>query len=100
MNARTSGRFDGEEDDDEAGAVPKPDVGLQSGDAELGVRSGHHVHDSPLEADAKARAVVDVAAGDPRETAFHRLDRRGGREKLVDVGFAQEERHPELVRPA
>lgn len=85
------GPVGGEEDHDGPGSVRERDVGLEAGDAEFPVRRRHDVEKAVVEAEAKARAILDRTAGDALEARPHRRNCVERRQKLLDVGLAQVE---------
>ena len=93
MSASSSGSVGREQRDDEARPLGEPDIGLQAGDAELEVGGRHHVEQAIGQAEPEPRPVLDGAARHAGEAPLHRLDGVLRREELLDVGFAEIERH-------
>jgi hypothetical protein len=82
-----------EERDEEARPLGEADVGLQTGNTELEVGGCQHVEQALGHTEPKARTVLDRPARDAREAPFDGLDGVLRREELLDVGFAEIERH-------
>ena len=87
------GALSREEDDDEAGAVAEARIRLQPGDAEAAVGGRHQVEEARVERHAEAGPILDLAGGEAAEAALDRLDRGLDGYELVDLLFAQIERH-------
>ena len=87
------GPVGGEERHDEARALGEAPIGLEAGDPELEVGGGHHVQQAFGQAEPEARPVLDRPAGNAGEAALDGLDGVRRREELLDVGFAEIERH-------
>ena len=87
------GAVGGEEREDEPSPLREAHIRLYSGAAKLEIGRGHHVQAPALEPDPAARLQLDHPARHPREAGVDDLDCISRAEKLLDVGFAQEERH-------
>ena len=92
------GTVGSEQRHDELGALREADVRLEPGDPELEVRGGHDVQEAGLEPEPVARAVLDDATRNSPEAGLDRLDGVGRRQKLVDIGLAQVERHRWIIQ--
>jgi hypothetical protein len=82
-----------EEGDDEARAFGEAHVCLHARPAKLEVGGSHHVQAPVLQPEPKPRPILDRSAGEAPEAGLDDLDGLGRAEELLDVGFAQEERH-------
>ncbi len=84
--------------DDEARAFARREVGLRSGQLELGVGRRHYRERAVRHAQPTARHVLDRPACQPVEALLDRVDRVRGRDQPGDVLLRQVERHAGRLR--